>query len=167
MFPPTIYSLTLSRSLSLQFAPLTNSKSTIIKSTIKPEQSLAILQSLQRLLSFSINSLTIILAQSVSTETRLSVKQCAQTYLSNSACFSLANPLSSAGEDDSPPNQLRPSKAMPMVVTALLAYSLTIFSCLDGLHPSLHYPSIVKLNGQKSGSHKWWLILNQPTFCTY
>ena len=68
-----------------------------------------------------------------------------------SACFSLANPLSSVGEDDSSPNQLRSPKAMPMVVTALLAYSSTIFICLDGLHVSLHYPSIVKLNGQK----KW------------
>jgi hypothetical protein len=62
--------------------------------------------------------------------------------------------LQRRGEDDGYPNYLRAPKPVPMVITTCLAYSSTIFICLDGFHPSLHYPSIVKLNGQKFGLHQ-------------
>ena len=68
-----------------------------------------------------------------------------------SLCFSLANPLSSAGETIVI-NCLRSPKAVPMVITTLANRS-TMFILSDGLHPRLNYMPIVKLIAQKISSH--------------
>ena len=97
--------------------------------------------------------LTIILTQSLSRETRLWFSTRRSSNLSNICPLHPRQPSYRGGEDDSYSNQLRPPKAMTIVVTSCLAYSLIIFICLDGFHPSLYYPSIVKLIGQKFGLH--------------
>ena len=73
------------------------------------------------------------------------------------ACFSLANPLSSVGDDDSYPNQLGPPKVAPIVITTLATSSIG-FILSDGLHPRLDCMPIVKLVVQKIGLHTYNII---------